>query len=150
MLDNGPVRIPEEEICLREFVRRAGAVSIKVCAHEVSFEQALRKCEIRDPVLFRAGTWCVTEKGVHCLVVPATITNDNLRDQDEIEWMCRKSWVVAKDLLSAIRMARHNLDVGRASILVQPTAKKRVKVTRLRKAKRKRKHTTRKQRRKHA
>lgn len=59
-------------------------------------------------VLYRFGTWAVTEHGVACLVHPTSLTQAQIQQRDEIvRQLAEQSWVNLWDLLRALAVARH-------------------------------------------
>lgn len=60
------------------------------------------------PVLYRFGTWVVTEHGVACLVHHYPIAQAQLQHHTEIaRQLAEQSWVNLWDLLRALAVARH-------------------------------------------
>lgn len=59
-------------------------------------------------VLYRFGTWAVTEQGIACLVHHYPIPQAQIQQQNEIaRQMAEQSWVNLWDLLRALTVARH-------------------------------------------
>lgn len=61
-----------------------------------------------DAVLYRFGTWVVTEHGVACLVHHYPLTQTQVQQPQEIiRQLAEQTWVNLWDLLRALAVARH-------------------------------------------
>lgn len=64
------------------------------------------------PLLARYGEWVICENGIHCLYTPYFIDKDRLYEDDWIEHVTEKSWVVRSDFIAAFQHAKEIIGEG--------------------------------------
>lgn len=98
-------RLGPTTVLLAQHQSLAGTVFTEQGAMRVT--DAITAYEVGS-VLYRFGTWAVTEQGVACLVHRYSITQAQIQQHDDIvRQLAEQSWVNLWDLLRALAVARH-------------------------------------------
>jgi hypothetical protein len=58
------------------------------------------------PLLERYGVWAITQNGIHCLYTPYYIDKSRLGEDDWVEHVTEKIWVVASDFIAVFNRAK--------------------------------------------
>lgn len=61
------------------------------------------------PLLYRCGDWAICEDGIHCLYIQYYISKSRLNEDDWIEHVTEKSWVIRSDFIDAFEKAKEIL-----------------------------------------
>lgn len=87
-----------------EVSRPGGTCSVVTAANDLEL----------PPLLERYGEWAICENGIQCLFTPYFIDKSRLDEDDWIEHVTAKSWVIRSDFIAAFQRAKEILGDGKA------------------------------------